>query len=378
MSRVLILANDNSTIYNFRRELLQRLIEEKYDVIISLPANERNKIFREMGCSVEETPISRFGTNPIKEILSIKNYVSLIREVSPNVVLTYTAKPNIYGSLACQICNVPYINNITGLGSVFQTENLIKKIMIVLQKKAYKKSQCVFFQNSSNKEYFEKSNIVGTNTDLLPGSGVNLELHQFEPYPKYNEKIRFISVSRVRKDKGFDELFEAIKAISKKTDNIEFHIVGWYEDDDYKEKLEFMQKNYPVKYHGSKSQEEVHRLIADCHCLIHPSHHEGMANVLLEASATGRPCIASNIPGCKEALDDGITGFLFDVKNSDNLISVIQRFMNLNYEDKLEMGVLGRKKMESEFDRQIVVNRYLEEIKKVIGEMQEEKSHESI
>lgn len=378
MSRVLILANDNSTIYDFRRELLQRLIEAKYDVIISLPAHERNKMFKEMGCTIIETPISRFGTNPIKEILSIKNYVSLIREVSPNVVLTYTAKPNIYGSLACQICNVPYINNITGLGSVFQTENLIKKIMIVLQKKAYKKSQCVFFQNSSNKQYFEKSNIVGTNTDLLPGSGVNLELHQFEPYPKYNGKIRFISVSRVRKDKGFDELFEAIDAISKKTDNIEFHIVGWYEDDDYKEKLDFMQKNYPVIYHGSKSQEEVHSLIAECHCLIHPSHHEGMANVILEASATGRPCMASDIPGCREAIEDGRTGFLFDVKNNDSLIDAIEKFMNLTYHQKVEMGILGRKKMELEFDREIVVNRYLEEIKKVIVEMQEEKCHESI
>lgn len=367
MSRILILANDNSTIYNFRRELLQRLIEEKYDVIISLPAHERNKIFKEMGCSVEETLISRFGTNPIKEILSIKNYISLIKTMSPNIVLTYTAKPNIYGSIACQICNVPYINNVTGLGSVFQTENLIKKIMLILQKKAYKKSQCVFFQNLSNKEYFQKRKIVGTNTDLLPGSGVNLELHQFEPYPKDDSKIRFISVSRVRKDKGFDELFEAIKAISKTTENIEFHIVGWYEDDDYKEKLDFMQKNYPVIYHASKSQEEVHNLIAECHCLIHPSHHEGMANVILEAAAAGRPCLASDIPGCKEAIDDGRTGFLFDVQNSDSLIKKIQTFMNLNYEHKIKMGVVGRKKMESEFDRQIVVNRYLEEINKVIG-----------
>lgn len=378
MSRVLILANDNSTIYNFRRELFQRLIEAKYDVIISLPAHERNKLFKEMGCTIIETPISRFGTNPIKEVLSIKNYVSLIKKISPDVVLTYTAKPNIYGSLACQICNVPYINNITGLGSVFQTENLIKKIMLILQKKAYKKSQCVFFQNLSNKEYFHKRKIVGTNTDLLPGSGVNLDLHQFESYPKDDGKIRFISVSRVRKDKGFDELFEAVKVVSKLTENIEFHIVGWYEDSDYKEKLDFMQKNYPVIYHGSKSQEEVHMLIAKCHCLIHPSHHEGMANVILEASATGRPCMASDIPGCRDAIDDGRTGLLFDVKNSDSLISAIKRFMNLNYDNKLEMGILGRKKMEAEFDRQIVVERYIKEINKVIGELKEEKGYATI
>lgn len=371
MSRVLILANDNSTIYNFRRELVERLIEAKYDVIISLPANDRNKIFIDMGCSVEETPISRFGTNPIKEVLSIKNYVSLIKKISPDVVLTYTAKPNIYGSLACQICNVPYINNVTGLGSIFQTENVIKKIMIILQEKAYKKSQCVFFQNLSNKEYFQKRNIVGTNTDLLPGSGVNLKLHQFESYPNDDTKIRFISVSRVRKDKGFDELFEAIKTITKITENIEFHIVGWYEDDDYKEKLQFMQKNYPVIYHGSKSQEEVHSLIAECHCLIHPSHHEGMANVILEASSTGRPCIASNIPGCREAIEDGRAGFLFDVKNHVSLTDAIKKFIRLNYDNKLEMGIWARKKMEREFDRQYVVDKYMKEINRIIEKQKE-------
>jgi glycosyltransferase involved in cell wall biosynthesis len=378
MSKVLILANDNSTIYNFRRELLQRLIEEKYKVIISLPDNERNKAFIEIGCVVEETPLSRFGTNPIKEILSVKNYVSLIKKISPDIVLTYTAKPNIYGSLACQICNVPYINNVTGLGAVFQTENLVKKIMLILQKRAYKKSHCVFFQNASNKKYFEESKIVGNNTALLPGSGVNLELHQFEPYPENDGNIRFILVSRVRKDKGFDELFEAIKVVSQMTKNVEFHIVGWYEDDEYHEKLDYMQKNYPVIYHGSKSQEEVHKLIAECHCLIHPSYHEGMANVLLEAAASGRPCMASNIAGCREAIEDDKTGFLFDVKNSKSLIEAIQKYMNLTYEKKYEMGILGRKKMEDEFDRQIVVNRYLEEIIKICGKSREGKDYVTV
>jgi len=373
MSKILILANDNSTIYNFRRELLQRLLAEKYQVIISLPADERNKAFTEMGCSVEETTLSRFGTNPIKEYMSIKRYIRLIKKVLPDVVLAYTAKPNIYGSLACQKCDVPYINNVTGLGKNFQSENLIKKIMLMLQKKAYKKSQCVFFQNASNKKYFEEMEIVGANTSLLPGSGVNLELHKYEPYPFDDDKTSFILVSRVRKDKGFDELFEAIKVVSKKTSKAEFHIVGWYEDDEYREKLDNMQKNYPVIYHGSKSQEEVHELISKCHCLIHPSYHEGMANVLLESAATGRPCMASNIPGCKEAIDDGITGFLFDVRNSESLIEAIQKFMNLTYESKSQMGVLGRKKIETEFDRQIVVNAYLKEIKKVLGESQEGK-----
>lgn len=372
MNKILIIANDNSTIYNFRRELVQCLLEENFHVIISLPKNERNKIFIEMGSTVEETELSRFGTNPIKEFFTIIKYIRLIRKASPDVVLTFTAKPNIYGSLACSKCNVPYINNITGLGAVFQSENLIKKIMMLLQRKVYKTSHCVFFQNVSNQKYFEERNIVGPNTTLLPGSGVNLKLHKFEPYPD-DHNIRFILVCRVRKDKGIDELFEAIKVISQKSGVVEFHIVGWYEDDEYREKLDYMKKNYPVIYHGSKSQEEVHELIAKCHCLIHPSYHEGMSNVLLEGAATGRPCLASNISGCKETIDDGITGFLFDVKNSNSLIGAILKFMNLSYEEKIKMGILGRKKMEAEFDRQIVVNAYLKEIKKICKESKERK-----
>jgi len=205
MNNILILANDNSTIYNFRRELLLRFLEDGYTVIVSVPSNERNKVFINMGCIVEETSLSRFGTNPLREILLIRDYVKLIERTIPDIVLTYTAKPNIYGSFACQKCNVPYINNITGLGSAFQSNNLLKVIMLLLQKRAYKKSQCVFFQNASNKQYFEKKRVVNSCGALLPGSGVNLSQHQFENYPENDERIRFITVSRIRKDKGFDE-----------------------------------------------------------------------------------------------------------------------------------------------------------------------------
>lgn len=364
MYKILILANDNSTIINFRRELLHRLIDEKYQVIISVPRHSRNNEFVKIGCQIEETDVNRFGTNPFREIKIIIRYIKLIRKVQPNVVLTYTAKPNIYGSLACQKCKVPYLNNVTGLGSNFQNKNLIKKIMLFLQKRAYRKSECVFFQNPGNKRYFEEKKIVGTNTVLLPGSGVNLEIHNLEPWP--NERvIRFIIVSRLRKDKGFDELFEAIREVNSQKLNVEFHIVGWFEEDEYRDPLATMQKDYPVFYHGDQTQEKVHELIASCHCLIHPSWHEGMANVILEGAATGRPCLASNIHGCKEAIENGITGFLFDVKSSKSLAAAIYKFLALPQQKKMEMGLAGRKKMEAEFDREFVVNAYLKQIMKI-------------
>jgi glycosyltransferase involved in cell wall biosynthesis len=372
LSRILILANDNSTIYNFRRELLARLISEEYEVIISVPKHERNIEFEKIGCKIDEICLDRSGKNPLKEFALMRSYKKQIERINPDLVLTYTAKPNIYGSLVCQKLKVPYINNITGLGSTFQSDNLIKKIMLLLQRRAYQKSNCVFFQNSSNKKYFEEMNVTSSNNELLPGSGVNLELHKFESYPKRDEVFKFILVSRIRKDKGFDELFEAIKLLNQNYKNLEFHLVGWYEDESYKEIIEEMEKESTLVYHGNQPQEKVHELISNSHCLIHPSHHEGMANVLLEAAAAGRPCIASNIPGCREAINDGITGYLFDVKNSFSLSKAIIRFISLNHEEGARMGMMGRQKMENEFDRQIVINLYMNKIKKILSKTTEE------
>lgn len=367
MTRVLILANDNSTIYNFRRELLRRLIHDEYEVIISVPADDRNEVLESMGCLIEEIKLNRAGINPLQEVIVLGDYIRSIRKWQPDVVLTYTAKPNIYGSLACQFCGVPYINNVTGLGSTFQRDGFLKKVLLLLQKTAYRKSQRVFFQNASNKSYFERLGIVGDNGVLLPGSGVNLSLHKCEPYPEDCGTVRFITVSRVRKDKGFDELFDAITEVAVQRPNVEFHVVGWFEDDEYREKLDEMQRDYPVTYHGSKSQEEVHGLMARSHCLLHPSHHEGMSNVILEASATGRPCLASNIPGCKEAISDNETGLLFEVQNGESLKEAILHFLALPYERQARMGRLAREKMEKEYDRQMVVRAYLDEIKRISG-----------
>lgn len=362
MADILVLANDYTTLLHFRMELLSKLISIGHKVVISLPAHELNKAFVKLGCRVENISLDRFGMNPLRDFRLLLQYLFLIRRLKTNIVLTYTAKPNIYGGIACRLCHVPYICNVTGLGANFQSENLIKRLMLSLQKIAYRKATRVFFQNGSNLRYFADRRIVTKNAEQLPGSGVNLVTHSLEPYPALDGKIRFITVSRVRQDKGFDELFAAIRTCSKVYNNLEFHLAGWYEDDTYREKIERITAECPVIYHGSVSQEEVHRLISNCHCLILPSYHEGMANTLLEAAAAGRPCLASDIPGCREAVEDGVTGSLFKVKDADSLRDAILSFIRLPDELKQEMGQEGRKKMESEFDRRFVVDKYLETI----------------
>ena len=363
--RILILVNDIGTIYNFRRELAKRLIEEGYEVIVSVPEHPLCRALEDMGCKIEPITLSRHGTNPIDELKLYKEYKRLLKRVQPDVVLTYTAKPNIYGSFACHKLKIPVINNVPGLGKPFQSESLLKKVLLFMQKRAFKKSKCVFFQNSENLKVFTDSNAIGSQARLLPGSGVNLDLHEFTPYPDDSETVKFVFVSRLRKDKGYDEFFAAVREVCSKYPNAEFHVIGALEQQEYKTELEFMKKNFPLVYHGELSQEQVHEVVKMCHCVVHPSYHEGMSNALLEGASSGRACLCSDIPGCKEIVDNGETGFVFEVKSSESLRDALEKFMLLSHEQREQMGIRGRQKMEREFDRNIIINAYLEEIAKI-------------
>lgn len=368
--RILIIANDESTIYNFRREIISAFSTHGYDVTLCFPEGDHTSEIERCGCRIVNISVSRHGTNPFAEIGFLLTCIKLIRRNNPSVVLTYTIKPNIYGSLACQITKVPYINNVTGLGSVFQSNSLLARILVKMQRKAYRKSSCVFFQNEANFKLMLEKGVVSNNTpyEILPGSGVNLTLHSFEPMRSYDGTIRFIIVSRIRKDKGFDEFFKAAEAIKKEYPECEFRIVGWYEEDQYKAQLDRLEGEGIVKYYGKKTQEEVHQLIVDSDCVVLPSYHEGMANVLLEAASSGRPVIASNIPGCKETFDEGITGFGCEVKNAESLKCAMLRMINSPYEKRAEMGRLGRVKMEKEFDRSFVADKYIKCIESISGQ----------
>ena len=355
--QVLIVANDYTTIYNFRLELLIRLKEEKVNVILALPDDKRNSAFFDYA-NVVTIPLKRFGTNPVQDLKTFFSIKKLIKFYKPDFVFTYTAKPNIYGGMASRVCNVPYACNVTGLGKNMQTKNLVGSIMLALQKIAYKKAHVVFFQNADNLRLLKDAGVITKCAEILPGSGVNLQSNQFEDFPQNNETV-FIVIARIRQDKGYDELFEAIQMCSQNKLPVKFKIVGWYEDDSYKSKVEVMKETGIVDIVGEVPHERIHCLVKECDCLIHPSHHEGMSNVILEAAASGRPCIVSNIHGCIEGVEDGITGYHFEVKNAESLYNKIAQFVSLSQADKVKMGLKSRQLMEEKFDRNIVVERYL-------------------
>lgn len=362
-NKILFLVNHDVVVYNFRKELIERLLEEGYEVYISSPYGERIDDLIAMGCGYIETKINRHGLNIIEEIKLIQKYKKIIKKVKPDIVLTYTIKPNIYGSIAAKSYKVPVIANITGLGTAVENESILQKITILLYKYAFKNVHKVFFQNEENRQFFIDNKIALGKHGLLPGSGVNLEYFTPLEYPD-SKNIEFIYISRIMKEKGIEQYIDAAKYIRNKYPNTRFHILGFCEEKHYEEKLRELENQGVIIYHGM--QRDIRKYLKKTHCTVHPTYYpEGISNVLLESAASARPIIATNRSGCKEVVDEGINGFLVETKNSKDLIEKIEKFMDLPYEEKKKMGENGRRKVEKEFDRNIVVNSYLEEINKI-------------
>ena len=358
MTRILILANNDLGLYKFRKELLQELVKQ-YEVYISLPDGKFVSNLTNLGCKFINTPINRRGTNPITDLKLFLRYIKILKKINPDVVLTYTIKPNIYGGIACRLLKTPYISNITGLGTALENKGLLQKIIVHLYKIALKKAKCVFFQNNENKQFFIDNNISVGKGRLIPGSGVNLEHFQVLDYPA-SDTIEFAFISRIMKEKGIEQYLEAAEYIKNKYPNTRFHICGFCEED-YQDILEEMQSKGIIVYQGVL--DDVREILKITHCTVHPTYYpEGMSNVLLESAACGRPIITTNRSGCREIVDDGVNGCLVKPKDTLELIRRIEQFIALDFEEKRRMGLAGRKKVEKEFNRQIVVDAYLEEI----------------
>jgi glycosyltransferase involved in cell wall biosynthesis len=357
--KILILANFGMGLYNFRKELLEALIKKSNEVYISLPNDEFVPKLTSLGCKYIETPLDRRGTNPVKDFHLMLQYIHILKQIKPDVVLTYTIKPNVYGGLACRITNTPYLTNITGLGTSIENEGLIQKITLMLYKTGLKKASCLFFQNETNRKFFIDKKIVKSKTRLVPGSGVNVNQHMIEEYPQDEDSIRFLFIGRIMKAKGIEELLRAVKIVKEKYSNTSFELVGHCEEN-YLQQLTELEEQGFLNYHGQQS--DIHSFIKNSHATLLPSHHEGTANVLLESASTGRPVLASRVPGCQETFDENVSGLGFEVRNVDSLVEAIIKFINLPYELKKAMGIAGRKKMEREYDRNLVIKAYLEEI----------------
>ena len=352
--RIAILANHSGGLYDFRKDLISEL--KKYaSVTVAVPHNDRWDELLHLADRVIELPIDRRGMNPLHDSKLFRQYRAILKEVKPDLVLTYTIKPNIYGGLACRMAHIPYAVNITGLGSAIENGGWLKKFVLALYKPALKGARVIFFENTGNRDTLAATGVVPQGRDVvLSGAGVNLEDYPYQSYPQEGA-VRFLFVGRVMREKGVDELFAAAKRMKQEYgDGVEFHIVGSFEEG-YRPLMDELEKAGVVKYHGYQS--DMKRFYAMASCVVLPSYHEGMSNVLLEAAASGRPLITSDIPGCREAVEDGNSGYLCPAKDANALYGAMQRVMELSVEQRSEMGCRGRKRMVKMFDKLLVINK---------------------
>lgn len=351
--RILVLANNDVGLYRFRKDLLAALLGAGHEVYISLPDGGFVSELVQLGCRFIDTPIERRGMNPIHDGKLFHQYRAILKEVKPDLVLTYTIKPNIYGGLACRMAHIPYAVNITGLGSAIENGGWLKKFVLALYKPALEGARVVFFENTGNRDTLAATGVVPKGRDVvLNGAGVNLEDYPYQSYPQEGA-VRFLFVGRVMHEKGVDELFAAAKRMKQEYgDGVEFHIVGSFEEG-YKPLMDELEQAGVVKYHGYQS--DMKSFYAMASCVVLPSYHEGMSNVLLEAAASGRPLITSDIPGCREAVEDGNSGYLCPAKDADALYEAMRRFVELPENCRGELGRRGRERMEQQFSKTAVV-----------------------
>ena len=360
----MIVCNSLVGLISFRKELLERLIDEHYEVIVLAPEDKLSKDVKKMGCEFVSVEMESRGTNPIKDLKLMLTYKKIIKKEKPDVVLTYTIKPNVYGGYVCGKLGIPYIANVTGLGTSVEQPGLLQKLTLMLYKKGLKKSNCVFFQNKDNLEFMLKNKAIKGKYKLIPGSGVNLKHHTLIPYPD-GKTIRFLFISRILFEKGIEEFFDLAKYIKNKYPNTEFHILGKCDYDEYSKKIKELEERNIVIYHGLVDDVREYHKISNC--TIHPSFYpEGMSNVLLESCAAGRPIITTNRPGCKEIVEDGVNGYMIECHDTEALKKAVEKFLNLSNKEREMLGLNGRKKVEKEFDRNIVINSYFEEINKIL------------
>ena len=358
-TKILILANNDMGLYKFRKELLERLVID-YEIYICLPNGEFISELKKIGCNFIDCPLlERHGTNPVKDINLYMFYKKVMKQITPEMVFTYTIKPNIYGGMAAAALNIRYVANITGLGTAVENPGLMQVLTVNLYKFALRKAQKVFFQNTENRDFMITKKVFKGCYDILPGSGVNLNKYTVSEYPN-KDTVDFVFVSRIMKEKGIEQYFEAAREIRKRHPETRFHICGFCEQE-YETELNRLNADGTIIYHGLvKDMVAIYRQMS---CTIHPTYYpEGLSNVLLESAASGRPIITTNRAGCREVVDDGFNGYIVEEKNSTDLIEKIEMFLNQTIEERKRMGLNGRRKVEKEFDRQIVIEKYLAEI----------------
>lgn len=357
--KVLIIGNYDEGLYKFRLELIQKLLAENHEVVVSTPYGEYIPKLQALGCVYQDIEYNRAGKNIFAEIRLLHNYRKLLKADKYDMVLLYTIKPTLYAGLICRQRKIPFIVNITGLSPALTRSELLSELCFMLYRKVLRHAKVVFFQNKENMELFERKKTLQNNARLIPGSGVNLMQHTLEKYEE-SDILQVLFVGRITKVKGIEELFEAIEIAHDKELPMKFAFVGMC-DSVYEDRIHNMDAEGKLKYYGR--QDNVHQFMKESQAVIMPSYGEGMSNVLLEASACGRPVLASDVTGCRDIVREGETGYLFETHSGQAIVEAFEKLLALTKQQREQMGVNGRIYVEKNFSRKIVVDEYMKQIK---------------
>jgi glycosyltransferase involved in cell wall biosynthesis len=369
--KVLIAVNTAWNLVNFRTGLIRGLMAQGHEVIAAAPDDVYAPRLAAMGCRFLPLPMDNQGTHPGRDALLLWRFVRLLRQEQPNVYLGYTVKPNVYGSLAAHLLGVPVINNIAGLGAVFGKRGVLVRFVRGLYRLALGRSAKVFFQNSDDRQLFVAGGLVRAEVaDLLPGSGIDLtRFTMMSPRAMggSKDKFRFLLIARMLWDKGVGEFVEAAKLIRAQWPQVECCLLGFLDVQNpgaiSREQMDELVAQ-GVIYLGVS--DDVRNEIAAADCIVLPSYYrEGTPRTLLEAAAMGRPIITTDSVGCREVVDDGKNGYLCKPRDATDLADKMNRMLKLTSEQRQQMSLYGRHKMEREFDEEIVIKKYLDAIREV-------------
>jgi glycosyltransferase involved in cell wall biosynthesis len=367
--KILISTNTTWNIYNFRLDLIKSLLAAGYEVIALAPKDNYVSNIEDCGVKCYNIKLNAKSTNPIKDLYLILQYYIKIRVLKPDVILSYTIKPNIYGNIAARLLTIPTINNISGLGTLFIKTSFATYIGKLLYKLSLAFSEHVFFQNKYDQQLFVENKLVKSGiTSLIPGSGVNIE--KFHCQRTKNKGIKFLFVGRLLVDKGVFEYLKAAVSVLNIHPEKEFLLVGELGSNNRtaisKQQLEVFTNNYPqIKYLGKT--DNILALLKSVDVLVLPSYREGLSKSLIEAASMKLPIITTNVPGCKDVVEDMFNGFLCEARSKHSLEKAIYRMISLTEKERLEFGVNGRKKVTNEFSIKIVNKIYLDKINQIIN-----------
>ena len=362
--RIAIVLNTSWNIYNFRMNFVRTLLNQGYEVHTIAPEDEYTKFLVEAGCIHHKVRMDSRGANPIKDLALIFELFMIYKKVKPELILHYTIKPNVYGTLAATLLKIPVVNNVCGLGTVFLKNNLVSAVAILLYKISFRFAHKVFFQNPDDLQLFTAKKLVPAHAvDIVPGSGIDLS--KFQPTDfKRNEKFTFLLISRLITDKGILEYIEAVKKLKSSGVDARFQLLGAI-DEEHKRgiKAEVIHNwinTGTIEYLGTT--DDVRQFINQADCVVLPSYREGTPRTLLEAASSSKPIIATDVPGCNHVVEDNFNGLLCKLKDSGDLAIKMKQMAGLQDETLKLFGKNGRAKMEAEYNESVVIEKYLKTI----------------